>query len=313
MNFEANIKRMFSEFTEGQKDWFRFEFPLSITEWVQGGFNGKQLSKNPELLEDYLDKSVSISAQMPSGALDRLLIALWCVRKCHGPIQAPTLYRLTRIRDLKPGAKQVVVKATNSLKPITSWSSREDVVVHDRKDTLEDYVIRAENVPSKFILSSADVLSEFIQIVFKNSKLFDLSKKPDALTLSRGGPHPKVASGLVWNDCRQELKSYSDEKEYLVYLHPHESIKATVVRKKERDIDVRKRKLEQRKLDKKNLPNPFLTPGLKSLTPKAQVALLHKTFKTLPRIPSNRARLVQLDEQLRAMIKYADLHHITIF
>src|SRR5438093_2051182 len=197
---------MFSEFTEGQKDWFRFDFPDYIHEWVQGGFNRKQLSRNPTMLEEYME---SLSLTQRLGKLDNLLIALWCIRKCHGPIRAPLLRRLTKIPNqetqLAPNTL-VTIRANNSLKPITSWTSNKEVVVEDRNPSNSDYVIETLNVPQpKYVLASMDIVNMFVKLVLKNAIYFRLKQSRQV------GKRGFRSGKQLWTEASKEIQGYLHE------------------------------------------------------------------------------------------------------
>lgn len=335
MSFENNIKKMYSEFDEGQKEWFRFELPKHLGEWMMGGFNGKQLSKNPKLIEDYVKHEISISAApKKKGALDNLLLALWCIRKCHGPIHAPKLYRLTKINDLSETAKTVTICAKSSLKPITSWSSNENVIVHDREDGPNDYILRLDSVESKYILGTADIVYEFVEIVLKNVKLFNLGK---SYTKKYGG----VTTALKeWKMTLNHIRGFLDEREYLIYLHPGEELKAAVHKRIAKPVPIvedwemipdspedKKPLTEEQKQKSKSLlkiqlknpqpkveePNPFNGPGLKNLTPKQQVNLVRAGYLKEKKKPdANLKRVEEIRQQWMRMIDYADRYGIDL-
>lgn len=225
MSFEQNLKRMYSEFDEGQKQWFLRSFPNALISWFNGNYNGKQLSKNPRILEDYLDNtSLSASTEVK---LDDVVIALWCVRKCHGPIHTPKLYRLTKLQgghDLM----YVTVRAKNELKPLTSWTSLSEPVVGEREPSNSDFVLAAD-VPKSFVLCSWDVLNECVQIVQKNAEHFEL-KKRDIFGRKAPTVHSKakIFAERTWGYLEKELRLFRNEREYMVYLGPGDEFKAVV-------------------------------------------------------------------------------------
>lgn len=318
MSFENNIKKMFTEFDEGQKDWFRFELPKYLGEWVVGGFNGKQLTRNPTLIEDYLKREISLSyVPKKKDTLDNLLMSLWCIRKCHGPIHAPKLYRLTKINDLSDSAENVRISATNSLKPITSWSSTENVVVHDRDPTERDFILRLDSVEPKYVLGTIDIVFEFVRLVLKNAKLLGLDE-------ARVKVSKRMTAKKEWETTQRHVRGFLDEKEYLIYLHPGEEIKAVIHKrlpapveepKARAAIKTKKQKLQAKKI-KVNLekePNPFEGPGLKGLSPKEQMKVVRQAYLKEKKKPdSNAERLDAMKRQWLDMRDYADSHKIDV-
>lgn len=227
---ESNLKQMYSEFTEEQKKWFRFEFPVAVHDWLTGEFDGKQLSKNPLLIEDYLN-NVSLSGSKVD--LDDLLLALWCVRKCYGPIKAPTLYRLTTFENSK-NASTAIVRNKNQLKPITSWSVNPKVKVADRKRTPHDHILKAKIDP-KYILSSTSILLQACSIVYDSyddaNDYFELSLDSKGRNRKDKGYDNGSKAASLWANLYSTLNFYKREEEYFVYLNSNDSIKVEVIRK----------------------------------------------------------------------------------
>lgn len=328
MSFENNIKKMYSEFDEGQKKWFRVEFPEYLQEWMMGGFNGKQLSRNPALIEDYFEHNVSLSAAMPVGVLDRLLLALWCVRKCHGPIHAPTLYRLTKIPDLKEGTQTVRIQAKNSLKPITSWTTQKNVVVHDRNPSDADYIISLTDVQPKFVLASIEVLFEFANLVLKNSEYFGLdipiedksAKKAKKAKIGKKAKSKYANDGFYfWKHAQGSIRSYLDEKEFLIYLHPHEELVARVYMHVENPFPKKKAATKKKPAvpaPKKKLDNPFASKigGMDKYSPQEQYRVTKAMFDKFKAKGgnSNHQMLMDMDQRLTKMRNYAKQEGIVL-
>lgn len=325
MSFENNIKKMYSEFDESQKKWFREEFPEYIQEWMMGGFNGKQLSRNPALVEDYLNKKVSLSVTMPIGKLDNLLLALWCVRKCYGPIHAPTLYRLTKIPDLKEGTKHVRIQAKNSLKPVTSWTTQENVIVEDRNPSDADYILVIDAVKPKYILASIDILFAFVNFVIRESGYFGLDlpieSKNTKIGIKAKGKRLSDAYGL-WKHAQGSIQAYLQEKEFLVYLHPHEELHALVHRHVENPFKKKStgKKVVKTKLTaiapKKKLDNPFGSKvgGMDKFSPQEQYQMLKEMFNKFKAKggKANHQMLTNMDRQLTTMRNYAKQEGIVL-
>lgn len=317
MSFESNIKKMFSEFTEGQKDWFRFNLPDFIYAWLQGDFNRKQLSRNPTLIEDYMDKFTSLSLTQTIGKLDNLLICLWCIRKCHGPIRAPILRRLTRIPNLN-GASTVTISVKNSLKPITSWTSNTEVVVEDRNPTDEDYVIETLTAPDpKYVLTSMDIVDKFVKLVLKNEAYFDLKQAREV------GKRGKRSAKKLWQEASREIQNYLHEKEFMLYLHPHEELKARIVqhvpdpyaRKKKAAKPVKLKIALPLPKPSAEEPNPFkpMAGGMDKFSPKEQYAMVMKSYKMeREKDTPNQMKLENLRHLLLNMQHYAGRHDIAL-
>lgn len=331
--FESNLKKMYGEFSQEQKDWFRYELPMGLDMWLSGDFSGKQLSKNPVLIENYLNHEISISSifMKPAGTLDNLMLALWCIRKCHGPIKQPTLYRLTKFKN-PDNAKKVKFQIKDELKPMTSWTSNQDVVVEDRNYSDSDYILRLDNVHPKNILSSVDVLLETVLIVIRNATYFELYEtraiKP------KGGERAVVKAKMsklkgidAWSSAAKGIRQYLHEKEFLVYLHPNESLNATVERKVEipqratksksklkPKIAMKTKATPPKKIKVAPMPNPFESTigGMNKFSPKEQVAMAQKMYDATPKTPNNRDRLMHMADQLDRMRNYAEEHSIPI-
>jgi hypothetical protein len=224
--FERNLQIMFGQLSVGQQHWFVHTFPRYIDSWMENDFWGRQKSKHPRLKESY---SVVQKKKKPREvkSLDKFIFALWCVRKCYGPIQPKALYRLTQHRNPK-GLRNAVFRSKSQLKPLTSWSTDSQISVINRANENNDYLLTYKNPAAKHILSSTAVLQKMAKVVMARPEKFGLGVPVHNTTKYIQEARKAKAH---WQSALTSLNKFVKvENEYMVYLSQNESFKVKLTK-----------------------------------------------------------------------------------
>lgn len=213
-DFKSRLKIMYEAMSSGDKTSFRFDFPFSVDEWYQGTYEGHVSSTNPRLAETYISKSNSV---LP---LDTLLKMMWHVRSAHGPIQAPTLYRITtfgadtnkKLHKTKPS--HIKIAANNSRKPVTSWSTTPKIKLLGREESDFPFLLAADKIPTKNVLMNTDILHQTARFILEEKEFFGFAGNAQI--------------SARWELLIKSLLRFKHEHEHFIYLNNGESLKVVL-------------------------------------------------------------------------------------